>query len=456
MKTRLLILVVLMVVVLSLSTGVQAVSVTSVSQANALIVPDQGMGLSLTLPSGSIVQMPTILEPISVIQITLGTASAFGQGAKVEIYAERLSEGLVYESWQTLQQVAPNPYNIREIHQESIQVDGKSGIFRTLESPVGNLWEVEIFANQVVYRISTLYQPQAEAFYHAVLAGIEFTGSSLLPPNEQVAAVQSGGGVPQAKPTLNFPFNGTKTITCAYYADDHSCHATSLYALDFNLNYEAVRAAHSGSLGRYSDSCSGKYAQIVYNSDTSYNTLYVHLDAYMGSTGSVSQGDYIARSGSTGSCASGPHLHFALRQNTTAIKPEPMCGQTGFLKGQVKTDCWPSSEKFNSGAYTQISITQASVNLNVCASNLPGRTVYVSMWRPASGGYAERSWLVSKNATSSCVLFSDIDGSGDTLTGVYYYTNAALRSIPSDLARQQKTSCYSASGSKLMCDRVRR
>jgi hypothetical protein len=128
-----------------------------------------------------------------------------------------------------------------------------------------------------------------------------------------------------------------------------------------------------------------------------------------------------------------------------------MCGKTGFLAGQSHADCAPSAEDFASDVATTPSITSSAVNLKVCASNLAGKTVYVSMWR---NGSPERSWRYAKAATSTCVTFSDMDGTGGVIAGTYYYTVASLADVPADLASQQKTSCLSTTGNKLACDRV--
>lgn len=435
-------------------------------QDSTLSIPDIGTGITLQLPPNATVILPSEIQSISTYQITLLTLSAEQRKRPVlvEIYAERIPDNMSHKEWRKIQELIGTSYEIEEVSNHPITVAGYSGTFRQITSPDGVIWETEIFVGQVVYRISGLDSPEMERLYGQVLAGLQFTGSNNLPVNElpsieeMIALTQHDGESIEVFPNLKFPFNGTKTITCAYYPDDHNCHAQTIYALDFSLNYEAVRAAHSGSLTRFSDACGGTQMKIVNGGDSSYSTYYSHLSRYMGNTGSVTQGQYIARSGATGSCQTGPHLHFLLNKSGANIKPEPMCGQTGFARYQTKTDCWSSSEKFASGSYTQLTITTSSVNLKVCGNN-SGRIYYVSMWRPAVNGNPEKSWLVQQSAINGCVNFNDLDGPGDTFTGVYYYTNVALRSIPSDLAGQgvvPQTSCASSSGYKLFCDRVKR
>ena len=135
-----------------------------------------------------------------------------------------------------------------------------------------------------------------------------------------------------------------------------------------------------------------------------------------------------------------------------------MCGRTGFKRYQVHADCWPASEVFTGGS-TQLFVSVAAVDLKVCASNLPGKLVYASLWRGPVSGYPEHSWLYSKQATSTCVWFYNMDGAGNTFAGVYYNTVASLRAIPANIASMQRSSCAAATGTtspngnKLFCDR---
>ena len=49
-------------------------------------------------------------------------------------------------------------------------------------------------------------------------------------------------------------------------------------------------------------------------------TLYAHQSSLIRSSGSVSRGEQIGYMGCTGSCT-GPHLHFEVRINGTAVDP---------------------------------------------------------------------------------------------------------------------------------------
>jgi hypothetical protein len=416
-------------------------------------VPLRDLGLELAVAPGLEVRRPGAMDTISVIQVVDPATET-----RIEIYAERLPKGLSRESWRAIQNELVPSGQLKELANRPAVVAGREAVFRELTSHAGMIWETEVWVGSVVYRISALHGSQMEPLYQAVLDGITFTGAdkmpaNVLPPLDRpvAAAGESGGPSAFALPTLRFPFNGTASITCAYHADNSGCHANSLIALDFNLSYEAIRAAHPGTVYTYSEACGGKVMRITDSTDTTYRTVYAHLDRFFATGSTVTRGEYIARSGFTGSCASGAHLHFALQRNGVEVKPEPMCGKTGFLAGQSHADCAPSSEDFASDVATTLSISSTAVTLKVCASNLSGRTVYVSMWR---NGSPERSWRYAKAATSTCVTFSDMDGTGGVLADTYYYTVASLADVPADLASQQKTSCLSTTGNKLACDRV--
>lgn len=416
-------------------------------------VPLEHLGLQLSLPSGLEIRRPGAMDAISVVQVVDPATST-----RIEIYAERLPNNLSREDWRAIQkELVPSDY-LKEMTSRPEAVAGREATFRELASHAGTIWETEVWVGQVVYRVSALHGPQMEPLYRVVLDGITFTGGDRMPANlpppldgPVAAAGESGGPSASALPSLKFPFNGSASITCAYYADDTACHANSRIALDFNLSYEAVRAAHAGTVYTYSEACGGKVMRVTDSSDTTYRSVYAHLDRYFATGSTVTQGEYIARSGFTGSCASGAHLHFAMEKSGSSVKPEPMCGKSGFLRGQTQSDCWSSAQDFASDVATTLTITSAAVTLKVCASNLPGKTVYVSMWR---NGDPERSWRYTKAASTTCVTFSDMDGAGDVIANTYYYTVAALVDVPADLASQQKTSCLSTTGNKLACDRV--
>ena len=84
------------------------------------------------------------------------------------------------------------------------------------------------------------------------------------------------------------------------------------------------------------------------------------------------------------------------------------------------------------------------INLQVCASNLSGQTVYVRLTRP--GRVFD---IVSQTASGTCITFWDLDGSGPVLNNTPYTTKAALNQLPDD---NWPVPCYTATGGQGLCD----
>lgn len=451
---------ILLIVILGLTTIVYAQGQSSEASEQSFSVTDVGIGFSLSgLPADVTVALPGELQGISIMSIApvMQGEDPAASADKVEISAEKLAPDMGYQEWRDVTQILlmGQDYKLETLKSEPVTVDGYEGTYSEIQSPEGLIWQVELFVNQTVYRIYTRANGTTESLFNAVLAGLDFGASNALPVNalpslaELQEAVANQMEQTEAIPNLKFPYSGTSQITCAYHEDDPNCHSISLFALDFDLNYEPVRAAHNGQLYQLSDSCSGSMVKIV---SGSYASWYIHLNRYFtGSNVATTQGAYIAQSGATGTCQTGPHLHFALSLNNVNIRPEPMCGHYGFLRYQTYPDCWPSSEVFPNGAYTNLYISQAAVDLQVCANTLSGKKVWASLW---VNGYPAKNKLYSKTANNTCLWFYNMDGAGNTLPGVYYSTVAALRVIPKSISSMQLTSCAIVTGYKLFCDRV--
>lgn len=307
----------------------------------SFMLSDLGMGIDLQLPSDAQIYIPEELREVNVLQIYSSHVDA---DHKVEIAIERIPEHFDYHDWLDKQPDLSSEYNLQTLHSEPKFVDNQEGMFREIQTSNGTIWETQLIHNQVIYTIAGTSRFEDNSFYLAILDGISFTESNLLPVNSSLlseAKVLSPLEV-HAFPDLKFPFTGTQTITCAYHADDTECHAIALVALDFSLENESVRAAHSGRVSSHYSSCVGNYAWLEDSVDPSYHTLYGHLTDIT-NIGDVSAGDEIAISGNTGNCSKGPHLHFFLDYNGTNVKPEPMCGLTGFIRYQEVNDCWDST-----------------------------------------------------------------------------------------------------------------
>jgi len=261
---------------------------------------------------------------------------------------------------------------------------------------------------------------------------------------------------------LPYPVGQSRTIE-----QGGSAHGSGRHAVDFRMSYEDVLAIKSGKVvAAKKDQFGGQYLLIDHKDG--YCSMYLHLDNngfYVSQDQEVQQGQRIARSGNTGN-SKGPHLHLAVFQkkanqgcNTDSSQEIAMIFDekpSGELVGGDKivsqNGTSNNSDTFKQPISSSISVTQQSVNLRVCASNLPGRTVYVQMWRDAANGFPPKEWNVSKAVTSTCADFSDLEGPGDSFSGVTYYTVTSLTPPPSGEAAKKRTSCWSTTGGKYLCD----
>jgi murein DD-endopeptidase MepM/ murein hydrolase activator NlpD len=207
---------------------------------------------------------------------------------------------------------------------------------------------------------------------------------------------------------------------------------------------------------------------------------YLHMsrvDVALNAT--VSAGQRLGLSGA--SCgASGAHLHFALwngvREVPVAFSNVPAQRNNG--KTCPATVICPSKNNYAEFRYggsasppppppptptpvpsnafvngsSALTVTVPEVRLSVCATGLTGKTVYATLYRGPVGSYSERLWRYSKIAPMSCVIFADMDGAGDTLAGVTYYTVVSLSPISDADAKARRTSCYAATGARQLCD----
>ncbi len=242
---------------------------------------------------------------------------------------------------------------------------------------------------------------------------------------------------------------------------------------DFGTYYGTeILAMKSGTVASSDQNVSGGGHRIVIDTHDGYCSVYLHLSELLISKGAnVLQGQLIAKSGkgSNGNV----HTHIAVygksqqtgcdgypdaaRMNEAPIYFDEIGREpkvNDILKSQnVKiTDDRTESNFINGNS--ELTINSESVNLKVCADNLNGKPVYWQMWRNAAGSYPERVWNGSSVASGSCVTLSDMDGAGAVFADVTYYTVASLNPIGSDQAKQQRTSCYSATGGKQFCDAI--
>lgn len=105
---------------------------------------------------------------------------------------------------------------------------------------------------------------------------------------------------------------------------------------------------------------------------------------------------------------------------------------------------------------SHISIDSTAVNLQVCGEDLKGKAVYWQMWRGATDTESPKIWNGNAVANTSCIDLTNLDGSGDTLKGVTYYTVVAIEPLGEKEAEQQRTSCYEETSHLRLCDSINR
>ncbi len=96
----------------------------------------------------------------------------------------------------------------------------------------------------------------------------------------------------------------------------NNCSHRVLEAIDIGVSTVGVLAGHSGAVVTATrDSCLGNYIQIKSNcGGKDFISRYAHLEGIKVRTGAqVTMGQQIGLSGNTGSCTTGPHLHYEFR-----------------------------------------------------------------------------------------------------------------------------------------------
>jgi hypothetical protein len=297
------------------------------------------------------------------------------------------------------------------------------------------------------------------------VGGMNFSGSK----------DEAQAGVSGTYSGLKLPWTAgqTKTVTGAAASHDrYDGISTIRHAIDFGMTNENVLAMKSGVVTHVFFDSSGGGNTVRIDHGDGFCANYLHLSSAKVAVGqSVSQGQLIAISGntSTSSKTVAPHLHASVTPKVSGVcngdrtkeiemrfveKPDRELVYPDRVTSQNSASSGSTNLFVNGGSTPAISLS--AINYTIRASNLAGKTVYVQMWRNAAYGYAAKEWNFNKLASSSSVVFSDLDGAGNTFAAVDYYLVASLNPIPSGTAARQRTSCYAATGAQQLCDKVRR
>lgn len=118
-----------------------------------------------------------------------------------------------------------------------------------------------------------------------------------------------------------WPVNGPVTSPFGYRV--HPVRGTTIFHAGLDIAVGSGTPVHAADNGRciYSGWCGGYGYAVIIDHGDGYSTLYGHNSALYASVGqSISQGQVIAASGSTG-MSTGPHVHFEVRYNGTPVDP---------------------------------------------------------------------------------------------------------------------------------------
>ena len=161
----------------------------------------------------------------------------------------------------------------------------------------------------------------AQAAYEAALSAEE--AARLAQQNQNNVAGGSGAAVTPGTSGFVAPVDGPHVITSSFSVREHPLFGyTKMHpAIDLAKNQGwPIYAIAAGTVttAAYGEA-NGYYVSLAHGSG--YTSICCHMTKYIVSVGdSVSQGQVIGYVGSTG-WSTGPHLHFELHQNGTALNP---------------------------------------------------------------------------------------------------------------------------------------
>ncbi|MBE9214007.1 peptidoglycan DD-metalloendopeptidase family protein [Plectonema cf. radiosum LEGE 06105] len=158
----------------------------------------------------------------------------------------------------------------------------------------------------------------------------------------------------------------------------------------------------------------------------------------------------------------GVHLHFGLPTQNEVVdgvsftKTSPALNTVLTSSNGTATSPQPPQATTFQSPVSKLSVSVPSVDLTIQAKKVSGQKVYWRMYRTAVGNLPARYWQGEQVASSNSLTLPDLDGSGDTLKGVNYYTVASLSPIPKEDVAKMRTSCFASTGGTQLCDRASR
>jgi hypothetical protein len=123
------------------------------------------------------------------------------------------------------------------------------------------------------------------------------------------------------------------------------------------------------------------------------------------------------------------------------------CIQATGALGQLKT--------FEGNPRSTLRIAGDEIQLDVCADNIPGNRVYVTLYRPATPESEAQLWHFQRaDIADRCTTFSNMQGDEVLELGVFYYSVASMNPITRVDATAMRTACFNDSDGLQFCDPV--
>ncbi len=153
------------------------------------------------------------------------------------------------------------------------------------------------------------------------------------------------GSPPDSCPSNAWPIAGgvgLNQVTQGPSAPNCS-HASLKNAIDIGVDGETIIAVHSGIATVGQDSCVGKYIKITSVCGSSpFTTLYGHLGVVTVKNGqAVTLGQTLGITDNTGTCTSGPHLHFEFQSVNIPVVQKPYLVRDIPARCCTRTSCNP-------------------------------------------------------------------------------------------------------------------
>jgi murein DD-endopeptidase MepM/ murein hydrolase activator NlpD len=191
-----------------------------------------------------------------------------------------------------------------EVEAQRAQVQERLGEYRSIQAEQQRLRaELERRTADVQSEAEDLAEEEAE-----IQAALERASRAPTNPDGSVDVPPPSSG------TLQWPTQGTIT---GVFGEDRGSHIHAGIDIANGEGTPIVAAEDGTILG----GCGGGYGNcVLIDHGGGMVTLYAHQSSIVRGSGTVSRGELIGYMGCTGSCT-GPHLHFEVRINGTAVDP---------------------------------------------------------------------------------------------------------------------------------------